>query len=185
MKGFQWLENFVRRAGDTMTGLLRVPVLMLGDSSVAPDQASGINLPNGIPIRWRNAGNTGYISGFNYDSNSYFTAANSALVVAATTRRAHFGGVSGTAPSAQLQSTSGGATLPALIAEAASAQTANIFEVRQNAVTTPVFAIDDGGQIRTNQRVAAVTLGAVTGKIEVFNGAGVSQGFIPIYNTIT
>lgn len=41
------------------------------------------------------------------------------------------------------------------------------------------------GKIGTNQTAAATTLGSVTKKLEIFDNAGTSLGFIPIYGSIT
>lgn len=41
------------------------------------------------------------------------------------------------------------------------------------------------GKIGTNQTVAATTLGSVTKKLEIFDNAGNSLGFIPLYGSIT
>lgn len=55
----------------------------------------------------------------------------------------------------------------------------------QNTSNVTQFSVQANGQLWTNQRVAATTLGSVTGKIEVFNTSGVSQGFLPLYGSIT
>lgn len=59
------------------------------------------------------------------------------------------------------------------------------FDQYNAAGSTLLFQIGGTGNIRTNQRVAGTTLGSVTGKIEIFNESGVSQGFLPLYNSIT
>lgn len=48
-----------------------------------------------------------------------------------------------------------------------------------------VFAIAADGTIRTSTSVAATVPGTVARKLEIFDAAGVSLGFIPIYNSIT
>lgn len=72
-----------------------------------------------------------------------------------------------------------------------SAGVAGLGDVDENNSGAAVL-IDDNtgvvghrGKIGTNQSAAATTLGSVTKKLEIFDNAGNSLGFIPIYGSIT
>jgi hypothetical protein len=76
------------------------------------------------------------------------------------------------------------ATAIPLVARGFTAQSANLFEAREigNAIQ---FAIGPAGQIKTANATAATTPGSVVKKLEVFDAAGASLGYVPIYSAIT
>ncbi len=50
---------------------------------------------------------------------------------------------------------------------------------------TTQFGIQNDGKVMTNQTAAATTLGNVTDKMPIYDGAGTLVGYIPIYDAIT
>lgn len=77
-----------------------------------------------------------------------------------------------------------------LVARGYASQTANIFEV-QDSTSAVLASVTASGSLRiagtlgVGNSASATTLGTVTKKIEVFDAAGASLGFVPIYDAIT
>lgn len=69
-------------------------------------------------------------------------------------------------------------------ARAGAGQTANLLEVLSSGAAI-LFAIEADGDLRTSRTTAATTPGTVVRKLELFDAAGASLGFVPLYNAIT
>lgn len=75
-----------------------------------------------------------------------------------------------------------------LALEASSASLGDVDENNSGAailINDSTGVVGHRGKIGTNQTAAATTLGSVTKKLEIFDNAGNSLGFIPIYGSIT
>jgi hypothetical protein len=151
---------YARITGEAFTGGVRVPALMVGTSTETPDQVSGLNLPNNIPVRFRNPANTAYISALNLNANNIFTMLNSLFLAEAAGQRLGIG-YTGTAydsstvrPGARVDVYGSGTTIPVMrLLRHASMGTTDSFRVMSSdAVPVTLMSISDVGQVRSEQR---------------------------------
>lgn len=67
-----------------------------------------------------------------------------------------------------------------------SSDAGGTFQILSDDRSTVIFSISNTGGIGVpNSAAATGPVGAVTGKLQIFNAAGASLGYIPIYNAIT